>query len=107
MKIIWTDAAKDDLAEIRQYLKVHQTPAYAQKITRAIRDEVDSLKAWPAKGVYVKELEELNLTQYRELLAEQNRIIFECVAVDTFYIHLVCHTSRDLDALLHRRLLAI
>ena len=93
MNIIWTDAARDDLLEPRKYLKLQ------------IRDEVGSLKDWPTKGIYVKELEELQLDQYRELLAGQHRIIFER-ASDAFYVHIVCHTSRDLEALLRRRLLA-
>jgi plasmid stabilization system protein ParE len=94
MNIIWTNAARDDLLEIREYL------------TEQIRDEVGSLKDWPAKGIYVKELEELQLDQYRELLTGQHRIIFER-ASDAFYIHIVCHTSRDLESLLRRRLLAV
>jgi hypothetical protein len=50
-------------------------------------------------------LEELQLDQYRELLAGQHRIIVER-ASEAFYVHIVCHASRDLEALLRRRLLA-
>lgn len=105
MNIIWTHAARDDLLEIREYLNMHQSAAFVQRVTEQIRDEVESLKDWPSKGVYVKELEELQLDQYRELLTGQHRIIFER-ASEAFYVHIVCHTSRDLEALLRRRLLA-
>ena len=105
MKIIWTDAARDDLLEIREYLKRSQSPAFVDKVTGQIRDEVASLKDWPSKGIYVQELEELQLDQYRELLAGPHRIIFER-ASEAFYVHIVCHASRDLEALLRRRLLA-
>ena len=105
MKIIWTDAARDDLLEIRAYLKRSQSPAFVKKVTEDIRAEVGSLKEWPSKGIFVRELEELQLDQYRELLAGQHRIIFER-ASEAFYVHIVCHTSRDLEALLRRRLLA-
>ncbi|KGF82512.1 hypothetical protein IA69_06825 [Massilia sp. JS1662] len=98
MNIIWTDAARDDLLEIRDYLKRSQS-------TEDIRNEVGSLKDWPSKGVFVRELEELQLDQYRELLVGQHRIIFER-ASEASYVHIVCHTSRDLEALLRRRLLA-
>ena len=104
MNIIWTEAARDDLLEIRAYLKTNQSPALVKKVTEPIRNEVGSLKDWPAKGVFVRELEELQLDQYRELLAGQHRIIFERGS-EAFYIHLVCHASRDLEALLRRRLL--
>jgi plasmid stabilization system protein ParE len=105
MQIIWTDAARDDLLEIRAYLKRSQSPAFVRKVTEDIRDEVGSLRDWPSKGTHVQELEELQLDQYRELLAGPHRIIFER-ASEAFYVHIVCHTSRDLEALLRRRLLA-
>jgi plasmid stabilization system protein ParE len=105
MNIIWTEAARDDLLEIRAHLKVNQSAAFVRKVTADIRDEVASLRDWPSKGVFVRELEELQLDQYRELLAGQHRIIFERGS-EAFYVHLVCHASRDLEALLRRRLLA-
>jgi plasmid stabilization system protein ParE len=108
MKIVWTDSAKNDLMDIRDFLKNSESLQFAIKITKEIRDEVATLKEWPKhKGTYVKELEELNLSQYRQLLAGQNRIIFERGDNDICYIHLVCHTGRDLEALLRRRLLSI
>jgi plasmid stabilization system protein ParE len=104
MTIIWTEAARDDLLEIRAYLKTTPSPALVKKVTEQIRDEVGSLEDWPSKGVFVRELEELQLDQYRELLAGQHRIIFERGS-EAFYVHIVCHASRDLEALLRRRLL--
>nr|WP_091665565.1 hypothetical protein [Massilia sp. PDC64] len=53
MLIIWTDAARDDLLEIRDYLK------------RSL------------SGIYVPELEELQLDQYRERLAGRHRLPHE------------------------------
>ena len=99
MTIIWTEAARDDLLEIRAYLKTNQFPAFVKKVTEQIRDEVGSLEDWPSKGVFVRELD-----QYRELLAGQHRIIFERGS-EAFYVHIVCHASRDLEAFLRRRLL--
>jgi plasmid stabilization system protein ParE len=108
MKIVWTDAAQRDLLDIRAFLKDTESLQFAIKVTQEIRDEVATLKKWPKhKGRYVKELEELHLPQYRQLLAGQNRIIFERGDNGTCYIHLACHTSRDLEAVLRRRLLDI
>jgi plasmid stabilization system protein ParE len=108
MKIVWTDAAKNDLVDIRDFLKHSESLQFATKITNEIRDEVATLKQWPEhKGIYVKELEELHLAQYRQLLAGQHRIVFERGDNDTCYIHLVCPARRDLEALLRRRLLSI
>lgn len=108
MKIVWTESAQNDLIDIRHYLKSSESLQFAVRTTKVIRDEVETLKEWPKhKGTYVKELEELNLPQYRQLLAGQYRIIFERGEQDTCCVHLVCHTSRDLEALLRRRLLSI
>jgi plasmid stabilization system protein ParE len=106
MKIIWTESAQDDLLTIRQYLKQSESPDYARKVTQQIRDEVASLMQWPNKGTLVSELEELNLPRYRQLLAGQHRIIFERGDRECLYIYIVCHTSRDLAALLRRRILS-
>lgn len=106
MKIVWTDSAKDDLINIRQYLKQSVSLQYAMKVTQEVRDEVTSLIQWRSKGTYVNELEELNLAQYRQLLAGQYRIVFERGDSDVIYIHMVCYTSRNLEALLRRRILS-
>jgi hypothetical protein len=45
-------------------------------------------------------------TTHRQLLAGQNRIIIEHADVDTVYVHMIAHTSRDLEALIRRRLLS-
>lgn len=59
-----------------------------------------------SKGTFVPELEELYLTTHRQLLAGQNRIIIERGENDTVYVHMIAHTSRDLEALIRRRLLS-
>lgn len=104
MQIKWTDNAKDDLNQIRLYLMQNVAPADAKKVTQTIKDEVSSLIASPSKGTYVAELKNLKLTDYRQLLADQNRIIFERTA-EVCYVHAVCHTSMNLQSLLMRRLL--
>src|SRR5471032_193046 len=109
MKIVWTDSAKNDLLDIRDFLRISESLQFAIKITQEIRDEVATLKEWPKhKGTYVKNWRSLIfLSQYRQLLTGQHRIIFERGDNDICYIHLVCHTSRDLEAVLRRRLLSL
>ena len=104
MKILWTDVAIEDLLELREHWQA-ESKEYSAKLTKGIRATVATLKEWPhQKGTFIKELEDLNLTQYRQILHEQYRIIFERVeSQDTFFIHIVCHTRRDLDSLLRRR----
>jgi plasmid stabilization system protein ParE len=104
MKIEWTDFAVEDLIEIRDFYK-KDDKAYAAKLTKEIRAKVNTLRDWPLhKGTYITELEDLNLTDFRQILHEQYRIIFEFDEhQQLFVIHIVCHTHRDLTALLQRR----
>lgn len=105
MKIIWTQYALNDLQDIRFYLKQSESLAFARKVTQEILAEVSSLKDWNSKGSFVPELEDLHLTTHRQLLAGQNRIIIEYGHNDIVYVHMIAHTSRDLEALIRRRLL--
>lgn len=102
MKIIWTRFALNDLQDIRQHLKLSVSPAFAKKVTQEILEEVSSLKEW--NSTYIPELEDLHLTSHRQLLAGQNRIIIEHLQEDIIYIHMIAHTSRNLEALIRRRL---
>ena len=106
MDIIWTQYALNDLRAIRQYLTTSESAAFARKVTQEILDEVGTLKAWENKGTFKPELEDLHLTAYRQLLAGQNRIIIEKATDGRVYVHMIAHTSRDLEALIRRRLLA-
>jgi plasmid stabilization system protein ParE len=97
------DAAKEDVLEIGQYLIQNASKTVARQITKSIINEVASLNQWPNKGFFIKELQNLNLVNYRELLAGPYRIIIER-SPTAFYVHLVSHTSRDLNSVLQRRL---
>jgi plasmid stabilization system protein ParE len=104
MKIIWTQNALDDMQNIREHLRVNESPAFVKRVTNEILNEIKSLEEWHNKGTFVPELEDLHLSTHRQLLAGQNRIIIERVQ-DVVYIHMIAHTSRDLEALIRRRLL--
>lgn len=104
MRIVWTDHAIDDVTAIREYLLENESPSFVEKVTEQILGEVASLSIWPNKGVLVPELEDLQLINFRQLLAGQHRIIIERAPHDTCYIHIVAHTTRNLGALIRRRL---
>ena len=106
MKIIWTQNALNDLQDIRSHLKQNESPTFAKKATQEILAEVNSLKVLKNKGTFVPELEDLHLTTHRQLLAGQHRVIIERRSDDQVYVHMISHTSRDLEALIRRRLLS-
>lgn len=101
-RIKWTQPAKDDVARIRLYLKQNVSTEFAKKVTQDIRAAVNSLANLPGKGTFVPELDDVSMSNFRQIFAADNRIIFERIK-DTCYIHLVCHTSMNLDSLLGQR----
>jgi plasmid stabilization system protein ParE len=105
-KIIWTDSAKQDLRDIRAYIKDQYGVEVSKNISKLITDEVSSLKTSPNKGTIIDGMGDLPTNGFKQLLAGQNRIFIEHEA-DKIFIHLVCHTARDYEAHLRRRLLSL
>lgn len=81
VRIEWTQPAKDDVVRIRLYLKQNVSAEIAKKVTQEINSGVNSLKNIPGKGTFVPELDELNMPNFRQIFAGQNRIIFERAAM--------------------------
>jgi Txe/YoeB family toxin of Txe-Axe toxin-antitoxin module len=73
---------------------------------RKIQESVSTIQAFPLNGKIPEELENLNLTQYRQVISGMNRIVYE-IRQQTIYIHIVCDTRRDMKFLLVKRLLRV
>ncbi|RQO64469.1 plasmid stabilization protein [Variovorax sp. KBW07] len=103
MKVVFLRSAETDLKDLRRYIiKNFGAIAWTSSYSK-IKDCVGMIEANPKAGRIPEELEDLNTTQYRQVIAGMNRIIYE-VRVDAAYIHLVCDARRDLKSLLMRRL---
>jgi plasmid stabilization system protein ParE len=103
MKVQFVDYAERDLEDVIEYLvKDKNNSTYAKKVLKAIKDEINILKIYPAKGSLPQELENLGLLNYKQVLVEQIRIVYQ-VSDQVIYIHIVCHTRRDLAAIVKRR----
>ena len=103
MKIVILASAELDLQDLRAYIVKDFSAATWQKTFKQIRASIRNLAKFPLLESVPDELQTLNLTQYRQVLSGQNRIIYE-VRQDTIYIHLVVDTRRDLLSFLLRRL---
>lgn len=103
MKIVILASAELDLQDLRAYIVKDFSAATWQKTFKQIRASIRNLAKFPLLGSVPDELQTLNLTQYRQVLSGQNRIIYE-VRQDTIYVHLVVDTRRDLLSFLLRRL---
>lgn len=106
LSVVFLKSAEQDLKELRTYLTRNFGRDTWQASYGHIKESVRILQTFPLAGKLPDELENLNLTQYRQLLAGMNRIIYE-VRQDTIYIHVVCDARRDMKTLLMKRLLRI
>lgn len=106
MKVDILESVEYDLKELRAYLVKNFSVATWQSSYSQIKEVVRNLKLFPYSGSIPDEFEKLNLTQYRQVIAGMNRIIYE-VRGDNVYVHIIVDARRDLKSLLIRRLLRV
>ena len=105
-EVVILKSAEQDLRDLRTYLlKSFGVDAWRESHDK-IKTAIDNLKLFPYSGVVPDVLEHINLTQYRQVLAGKNRIIYE-VRRSIVYVHIVTDSRRDMKSLLTRRLLRV
>ncbi|CAN5331850.1 type II toxin-antitoxin system RelE/ParE family toxin [soil metagenome] len=103
-QIVILQQAELDLLELKNYIVKNFSLSSWQNSYTQIKKTIHSLKSFPQAGKIPTELQELNLTQYRQVFSGLNRIIYE-LRQDLIYIHIICDTRKDMQNLLTRRLL--
>lgn len=103
-RVVILRGAQSDLRELRRYICQRFGASAWDESLAALRTAFARLATHPRTGHLPDELATLNLVQYRQILVGINRIIYE-LRDRTVYVHVVCDTRRDLQALLLRRLL--
>jgi plasmid stabilization system protein ParE len=104
--VVILKSAEQDLQDLRNYLLEQFGRAAWLESYALIKTAINSLRAFPFSGSVPEALEEINLAQYRQLIAGKNRIIYE-VRQPTIYVHIVADCRRDMKTLLMRRLLRV
>lgn len=104
MNVVFLHSAERDLLELKDYVLKNFGKTAWRSSYKKIKDAVIRLKKFPLEGHVPDELASLNVTQYRQVIAGMNRMIYE-VRGQTLYIHIVCDTRKDMQSLLTRRLL--
>ena len=105
-KVVILDSAEQDLKDLRAYLVKNFSEITWQATYTQIKEAIRNLPHFPQSGSIPEEIEELNLTQYRQVLSGMNRIIYE-VRHELIYIHIIVDARREMTSLLTRRLLRI
>jgi toxin ParE1/3/4 len=106
LPVVFVRSAETDLKDLRTYILKRFGQSAWQDSYVQIKACIATIEQFPDGGSVPDELENLGLTQYRQMIAGMNRIIYE-TRNDTAYIHIVCDARRDLRSLLMARLLRV
>lgn len=98
------ESAKHDLIEIRSYIIKNFSIAIWKKTYSKIKNALRNLTTIPFSGAIPEEIDKLNIFQYRQIVSEKNRIIYE-IRQQNIYIHIIVDARKDMCSLLTKRLL--
>ena len=104
IKVVFSPAAQDDLKQIATYLVDQVSPDFARKTVSELRKVAASLRQFPERGNVPKELDEVGIHEFRQLIRHPYRLFYH-FADDTAAILLIADGRRDIATLLHQRLL--
>ncbi|KVR63113.1 plasmid stabilization protein [Burkholderia cepacia] len=104
LRAVFIRSAEDDLKALKRYVVSNFGAVAWRSNYDEIKSAVASIRVFPDRGRVPDELANVGLTQYRQIIAGMNRVIYE-VRGDTLYVHIVCDTRKDLKSLLMRRLM--
>jgi len=98
-KIVFLRSAEDDLLEIRRDIRRHFSQRTWLNAYAKIRRALENLEAFPLSGHAPPELP---ATHFLEILAANNRVIYEVIGT-TVYVHILCDARQDFTTKLSRR----
>ncbi|MBN1155714.1 type II toxin-antitoxin system RelE/ParE family toxin [candidate division KSB1 bacterium] len=96
--------AEEDLYELYRYIATYDSSEKAEKVLMKIEEACKSLLTFPLRGHVLPELERIGVLEYRQLISNPYRIIYE-IKESAVYIHSILHSQRNLSELLEKRLL--
>lgn len=96
--------AEDDLFEIYEYTARNINMAFAAKLIEKIKYQCKKLSKFPNRGHTPPELERIGVYEFQEIYHKPYRIIYQVIDKNV-YVHCILDSRRDLEELLHRRLL--
>jgi toxin ParE1/3/4 len=96
--------AETDLFDIYLYVARNDSPGKADRLLNNLEKTILRFEATPMRGSYPPELEHIGVFEFREIFFKPYRIIYQ-VSKSNVYVHCVIDGRRDLQDLLHSRLL--
>ncbi len=95
--------AEHDLEAIFRYILGSGNPGAAKDMIRLIRIACDSLSQMPERGHVPPELARTDNYEYRQIIDETYRIIYQVVESSVFIFGII-HGRRNVDEVLRQRL---
>ena len=102
--VLLTAGAKGDLEQIYDYVFETAGPAAADRLLGRIIEAAEKLATNPDRGFRPRELLELGVHDYRQLVVRPYRLFYR-VTDRRVYVTVIAHLRRDMQTLLTRRLL--
>jgi toxin ParE1/3/4 len=96
--------AERDIIEIYEYIYHKDSPEKADYVYSKLKESINNLSNNPERGHPPKELEKIGIKEYLEIYFKPYRIIYQIVNKE-IHVHCVLDGRRDLEDLLHKRLL--
>ena len=94
--------ARGDLKQSRGYIRRKFGQEAVGKFLATMRSELQALANDDKTGAIPDELANLGRSDIRQKLVGQNRVIYQTTQ-DTIFVHIICHSRRDLTTLLQQR----
>ena len=103
-EVVLSEPALADLLDINDYYLREVSDRVASNIIDGLEAAVNNLADFPDMGSIPKELLSLGIRQYRQVIQNPYRIIYETFA-DKIVVHAILDGRRDMQSLLVQRIL--
>ncbi len=103
-RVLLSLPASNDLSDINDYYLTEVSDAVAARIIDRLEQAVTSLENVPDRGSVPKELLNIGIRQYRQIIQNPYRIIYEPFEKQVV-VHAILDGRRDMQTLLSRRIL--
>jgi toxin ParE1/3/4 len=96
--------AESDLVDIYRYVAQNDSVENADRLLDKIEQTIMKLETMPLRGHFPPELERIGVLEFREVFFKPYRIIYQVIEKNV-YVHCVLDGRRNLQDLLHQRVL--
>ena len=98
------EEAELDLIDIYRYISLQDSVENADYVLGQLESLCSRLTELPERGHVPPELDQISVTNYREVNFKPYRVIYEVIRQNVF-IHCILDGRRDMSSLLQRRLI--